>query len=299
MTERIKVNLYDSLIGAHNFKDGAWNLTGAACAPKTIEWVYLGGAQDCALKPLSEPDEETLVTVFTDKDILSPVVLQNKSKYKIAFLNECRSIHPFAYKWILQVEDRFDYIFTHDDILLKRGDKYVKTLVGSTWVNDIDAKIYDKTKLLSHIASDKRWCRGHNLRHLIGQAIEKNFDADFWGSAYRRFETKLDPLKNYCFSITVMNASHKHYFTETLIDTFRCGTVPIFWGCENVGKYFNKKGILQFNTGPQLISILNDLSFEKYMEMMPYIQENFDIAKRFVNVDDGIAENIKRLIYNE
>ena len=85
MTERIKVNLYDSLIGAHNFKDGAWNLTGAACAPKTIEWVYLGGAQDCALKPLSEPDEETLVTVFTDKDILSPVVLQNKSKYNKTF----------------------------------------------------------------------------------------------------------------------------------------------------------------------------------------------------------------------
>jgi len=297
VTEKIKVNLYDSLMGNHNFKDGAWNLTGAACSPKNIEWVYLGGAQECAVQPLKEPEEETPITVFTDKDILSPLVNQCKSKYKVAFLNECRSIHPFAYKWVLQVEDNFDYIFTHDDLLLKRGPKYIKTLVGSTWISDSQAKIYEKSKLLSHIASDKRWCRGHNLRHLIGEAIKKNFNADFWGSAYKRFDDKREPLQEYCFSITVMNASHKHYFTETLIDTFRCGTVPIFWGCENVGEYFNKKGILQFNTGPQLVSILNDLSFEKYMEMMPYIKENFEIAKRFVNVDDGIAHNLKGLIY--
>lgn len=297
MTDKIKVNLYDSLIGAHNFRDDAWNLTGAACPPEGIEWDYLGGIQECALQPAREPEEDTLVTVFTDKDIMSPFVDTNKSKYKVAFLNECRSIHPFAYDWIVKLEDKFDYIFTHDEDLLKRGDKYIKTMVGSTWISDQDAKVYDKTKLLSHIASNKRWSRGHNLRHLVGQAIQGKFEADFWGSAYKEFENKLDPIKDYCFSITIMNASHKHYFTETLVDTFRCGTVPIFWGCENLSDYFDERGVLRFKTGPELFSILEDLSFEKYKDMLPYIEDNYNTAKQFVNVDNGIAKNIRELFY--
>ena len=89
-----------------------------------------------------------------------------------------------------------------------------------------------------------------------------------------------------------MNAKHNHYFTETLVDTFRCGTVPIFWGCDNIGEYFNEKGILRFNTGPELIKILDNLSEQKYHEMMPYIEENYEIAKKYVCVDDVIAENI-------
>ena len=77
-----------------------------------------------------------------------------------------------------------------------------------------------------------------------------------------------------------------------MVDTLRCGTVPIFWGCENIGEYFNEKGILQFNTGPELFNILDNLSEKQYYDMMPYIKENYEIAKKYVCVDDVIAENI-------
>ena len=94
------------------------------------------------------------------------------------------------------------------------------------------------------------------------------------------------------FSVTVMNAKHDHYFTETLVDTFRCGTIPIFWGCENIGEYFNEKGILKVNTGEELFSILNSLSEEKYKSMLEYVHENFELAKKYVCVDDVIADNL-------
>ena len=232
------------------------------------------------------PEEDTLVTVFTDKDIVSPYIDQVKSKYKIAFLNECRSVHPFAYEWIVQVEDKFDFIVTHDADLLDRSSKYLKVSTGTSWLTDDESKIYEKNKLLSHIVSNKSWCRGHKLRHIIAEAIQNRYEVDLWGSAYTSFENKTEPLRDYYFSITVMNAKHNNYFTETLVDTFRCGTVPIFWGCDNVGEYFNEKGILKFNTGPELFDILDGLTENKYHEMLPYVKENFEIAKSHTQMDD-------------
>ena len=287
--KKLKVNYYDSLMTKENNFDThqVWTMS-RAWKPKKIQWVYGGGAQACAAEPmraLSEDDVE--VTLFTDKDIFSPMISQVNTKYKVVYISECRSIHPFAYNHIIMAEDNFDFIFTHD-----RGPKYIRTALGTSWLDDSDAKIYDKTKMLSHIASVSKWSRGHNLRHMIGDAIRGKYEVDFWGSAYNGFESKLTPLKDYRFSITVMNANHKNYFTETLVDTFRCGTIPIFWGCDNIGEFFDEKGILKFETGPELFEILDNLSEELYNEMLPHIRNNFEIAKKYVCVDDIIAENI-------
>lgn len=292
--KKLKVNYYDSLMTKENNFDThqVWTMS-RAWKPKKIQWVYGGGAQACAAEPMRAlPEDDVEVTLFTDKDIFSPMISQVNTKYKVVYISECRSIHPFAYNHIIMAEDNFDFIFTHDQELLDRGPKYIRTALGTSWLDDSDAKIYDKTKMLSHIASVSKWSRGHNLRHMIGDAIRGKYEVDFWGSAYNGFESKLTPLKDYRFSITVMNANHKNYFTETLVDTFRCGTIPIFWGCDNIGEFFDEKGILKFETGPELFEILDNLSEELYNEMLPHIRNNFEIAKKYVCVDDIIAENI-------
>ena len=292
--KRLKINYYDSLMTRKdNFEPHqSWTMS-RAWNPKKLEWIYGGGCMPEAAEPIRKlPEDDVDVSLFTDKDLHSPMVYQVSTKYKVVYLSECRSIHPFAYDNVVKVEDKFDYIFTHDSELLKRGPKYVKNVLGTSWLTEEEAKIYPKTKLVSHIASSKKWSRGHNLRHLIGNAIRGKFDVDFWGSAYTPFESKLTPLKEYRFSITVMNAKHDNYFTETLVDTFRCGTIPIFWGCDNIGEFFNEKGILRFNTGPELFKILNNISEELYNEMLPYAEENFELAKKYVCVDDVIAQNI-------
>jgi hypothetical protein len=284
----IKVGLYDSLMTNLNKTGDKWSLTGAACLPQKVQWDYLGGLQDCAASPATAPKDRQYITVFTDKDLGSPFVHEVDSEYKIAFLHECKQIHPFAYKWILSLENNFDFIVTHDENLLSRGPKYLKISTGSTWVPDDKSQIYDKTKLLSHISSNKAWAPGHQLRHIITKMINGRYEVDFWGSAFKEFEKKDKYLclKDYCFSITVMNAKNNNYFTETLIDTFRCGTVPIFWGCENLGEYFNEKGILRFNSPAELTDILDNLSKDRYLEMLPYVKENYEIAKNHTQLDD-------------
>ena len=292
--KKLKVNYYDSLMTKENNFDHhqVWTMS-QAWKPKRMQWIYGGGHQSCAAEPMKELSEEGVdVTLFTDKDLASPMVEKANTKYKVVFLSECRTVHPFAYHQIHQVEQNFDYILTHDEELLASGPKYVRNLLGTSWINDEYSKMYEKNKMLSHIASSKTWTPGHNLRHVVGNAIKNKYDADYWGSAYKSFDIKTAPLADYRFSITIMNAKHNNYFTETLMDTFRCGTVPIFWGCDNIGDFFNEKGILKFNTGPELFEILDNLSEELYLEMMPYIKENYEIAKKYVCVDDMIAENL-------
>jgi len=292
--KKLKVNKYDSLMTVENnfVKHQAWTMS-RAWNPKKIEWIYGGGHMSEAAELMRElPEEGIDVTLFTDKDVKSPMVDVVNTKYKVVYLSECRSIHPFAYRNIIEVEDKFDYVFTHDEDLLARGPKYVKNVLGTSWVDDSEAGLHKKTKLLSHIASKNAWARGHNLRHVVGKAIKGKYDVDFWGSAYEPFDSKTVPLKDYNFSITIMNAAHSNYFTETLVDTFRLGTIPIFWGCDNIGEFFNEKGILRFNTGPELFEILDKLSVDLYESMYEHVKENYEIAKKYVCVDDIIAENI-------
>jgi hypothetical protein len=172
MTKSDEITLCDSLMTNNDYKEDLWSVTGAAIRPKKVKWNYIGGGQSCAAKPLKIPKEEQKITLFTDKDFFLPTVDKIRSKFKVVFLNECRHIHPFAYKLITQFEHKFDFIVTHDKNLLLRGDKYVKISTGTSWVPDSKAKIYEKTRLVSHIASTKAWAPGHKLRHVITKAIK-------------------------------------------------------------------------------------------------------------------------------
>jgi len=292
---KVKVNLYDSMMNPLCLRKdrGVWSITNSSTDPQIIEWDYLGGDGPTAVKAAHAPAEKRLITVFTEKDMFSPWAEKDTGQYKVLFMHECRGIHPQFYKAVPVVENKFDFIVTHDEDLLKRGPKFLKiSSPGNSFISDENAKIYEKTKLLSHIVSKQNWARGHKLRYIIAEAIKDKYEVDLWGSAVRFFDTKLQPLKDYMFSITVMNCMHKDYFTETLVDTFRCGTIPIFWGCPNVSDYFNIEGMLIFNTGPELISILDSLSSELYKSKMRHVKENFEIAKEHCQIDDKVYNAI-------
>ena len=301
MTKKIKVNLFDSLTPPHYDEYWGYQNFSSEFEPTRIQWLKQGTG-------MGHPEFEG-VAVFTDKDIMSPWVDQVKSKYKVAWLVECRGVHPFAYKHIIDCEDKFDYIFTFDKDLLNRGPKYVKNLIATSRVSGRDAGVCSKDKMLSLIASKQTMTRGHRLRHKIANAIKDKYEVDLWGGAYRPFgnnndgltagairEGKTEPLKDYRFSNAIMNSKEENYFTATLVDVFRYGTVPIFWGCPNIGDFFNEKGIMQFSTGPELIKILDSLSDDLYQNKLQYIKENFEIAKKYVSMDDTFAENLVETI---
>jgi hypothetical protein len=235
------------------------------------------------------------ITVFTDGYILDPVVDQVKTKLKVFWAIESRSIDPTLYDNVVANEHKFDYILTHDEELLNRGRKYLYYVVGQSRVSDNDAKFYPKTKLTSMIASYKRMTEGHRFRHEIIEALHNKHEFDLWGSGYHPFGNKTEALADYCFSISVINCRRKNYFTEVLVDNFRVGTVPILWGCPNVGEYFNDKGVISFETIEELDNILTNLSVDDYISRSAAIKENFELAQRYLCTDDIVADVLLNL----
>lgn len=237
------------------------------------------------------------ITIFTDHYINSSVVDSVECDTKIAWLVEPKSIHSWTYDSIINFEHKFDYIFTHDAELLKRGPKYVLQLIASSRVKPEDQKIYPKTKLLSIIASDKNQTEGHKLRHEVIKKIkENNIECDLYGTGYKKFDSKLEPLKDYAFTIAIMNQKSDNFFTEVLTDCFLCGTIPIFWGCPNIHKWFERYGIHPFNKFEDILSVLkNETLMLDYFVNIELVKKNFEIAKKYTSTDDLLFENIKRL----
>lgn len=54
----------------------------------------------------------------------------------------------------------------------------------------------------------------------------------------------MDYINKYKFMICFENLSQTNYLTEKLINSYYYGTIPIYWGCPNIGDYVNTESIL-------------------------------------------------------
>lgn len=276
----IKVNLFDN-----NFYHTKDLLGFFTCSdvekPKELEYV-------------GRELEFDGITLFSDHFIFHPIVDQVKSRLKVAWLFEPRVIFDGLYDRIIDFENKFDYILTYDEALLNRSPKYLKYIVGQSRVSGSDARTdHPKDKRVSLIASNKMMSYGHRFRHEVTQALAGKHNIDLWGSGYKRFESKLDPLKDYKYSIAIMNCQANNFFTEVLLDCFRLGTIPIFWGCPNIGEYFNTDGMILFNTIDELDRILADL--DNIPVSRDAMEENFVRCQEYLSTDDYIARILNKL----
>jgi hypothetical protein len=209
----------------------------------------------------------------------------NRSNPKYAWILESAAILPQVTDWVKMnsnlVTDTFDLIFTHNQELLNLNpDKFKWVPAQGTWIKE--PKVYEKTKMISMIASNKNMCAGHRKRL---EWVERFRDqVDFFG---RGFPTEIvhkeEGLCDYMFSIAIENASYKTYFTEKLLDCFATGTIPVYYGAPNIGDYFNKDGIID-------LSEEFDVSDEIYYSKMDAIKENLEKTKKMEILEDFIWE---------
>ena len=241
------------------------------------------------------------IVIYTN---ISMLHTHPNAKINIGFVCESYENHCQWYKWIEKNKDKFDIVLTWNKKLLESDpDKFKLQLYGTTWINHSLRKIYKKSKLCSIIASNKKQTTGHKLRHsIIDYLINNNINkVDFFGARFNNLpymntkgytnkhsgqhisNKKIDGLQKYMFSICILPSKIDYEFDEKLIDCFLTGTVPIFWGCPGIHKFFDINGIIIFDTIEECIQILNTLSLEKYKSMLPYIEKNFETAKNYTN----------------
>jgi len=228
------------------------------------------------------------ITFFTDNFLNLNI---DYSENKIGWLLEPPSINPYIYNFIKSVNNNFKNVLTYDKDLLDIGENFIFYPHGGCWIPKEKQKIYEKNKLVSMIASNKNVTYGHRLRHEI--ASKFNDKINLYGRGYNPVNEKTEGLKDYRFSIVVENVKMDYYFTEKIIDCFMTGTIPIYYGCPSIDKFFDIDGILVFNTTEELEKILYNLSENEYNRKYESVKNNFEKAKEFLISEDWIYRNTK------
>lgn len=225
--------------------------------------------------------------VFTDHYINTASSIN--CKRKIAWILEPKELGYF--KINDNLEDIFDIIYTHDKELLEKfSSKSRYYFFGGTWIKNEDFKVYEKNKNFSIIASGKRDLKGHKLRHAAIDKFASKYSIDVFGRGYNPVDYKLEALKDYRYSLVIENVD-SGILTEKLLDSLLTGTIPIFYGSDKVFNYFEKEAILKFNDLEELSNILSVIlenPIEYYNKILPYINKNLELAKKYIICEDNL-----------
>ena len=233
---------------------------------------------------------------------------RQKDVYRFGWLCESKFIVPNVYSALFQHHDeffkRFDAIFTCDEDLLKLDDRFVYSLSGSNlpWTPESEYGIHEKKKICSLLASPKLTTRGHKLRHAVANQYKDKIDLfggvggseqiGTTGWASSNHPPKTEALKDYMFSITIENESYNNYYTEKITDCFANGTIPVYWGCPNIGEHFNEKGIILLDENFDI----NSLTQELYESKLEYVKDNFERVSNLDGSDDILWDKITKFI---
>lgn len=278
----LKINLFDS----------NYSHTDPCCSTAFQESRYIE-----YVKRLMEFDG---ITLFTDEWINNHVVEQVNSKYKVGWLHEPYCLHPETYARAVGNFYKFDFIMTYHAPFLKDND-FKFCPYGGIWINRREWDIVEKSKNCSMLIGSKVTTCGHRVRLEAAQAIKRHgFSVDFYGEIGEPVdysaETKLKTLKDYRFSVITETCREDNLFTEWLLDCFIVGTMPVYWGAPNAGEFFNRAGVLQFETIDELEAIMPTLTDNFYFSRLRAIRENYRIARHYAVTEDWFYKNILRLL---
>lgn len=235
--------------------------------------------------------EESLSKEFDDIVISDQCLFLTdkiKAKNKFLWVIEPPSINIQNYQIAYSLRNRVNLIFSHTKEFLNQVSNSVYCPWGSYFIKPQDHKVYTKLKNKTIIASSKTYAPGHKLRHEIISKFESKIDnIRRGGTSHSKYqnagdEYKLNFIKDYRFSIEVENASIPGYFTEKILDCFRTGTVPIYYGDPLISDHFNMDGILTFSNLDELSHILDQANQKLYESKLDSIIDNYNRAENFL-----------------
>lgn len=239
-------------------------------------------------------DSNKQINFYVDNNVYFMDNTDRNEENAIALLVEPRAIIPGTYAWIEENYQKFKYVFTFDSRLLMLPN--AKLLIYGT----ITAEFPDipKTKNISMIASNKDLCEGHINRKRIAYVLSDRIDTfgQFNGGPYCDDATY---MSGYRFNVAMENYSDGHYFTEKICNCFASRTVPIYWGCPNIGQYFNMDGIVYCNTPTEVIDavgkVLQDPEGE-YNKRLEAIEDNYRRVQKYRSYPDLFLETYATLL---
>jgi len=228
--------------------------------------------------------------------------------YNFLFLhepNEFFNLHNNA----LYISSTFTAVLTWNDLLLNQLDNAVNfTYNGQTLDSDYINTPGDKEFNISFLCGTKNLVEGHKLRQIVYKLKDKIKIPNKWYYVLEDYDVKTDSRPGYTeyskdlshipsgvdpigfgrrvlfdnsmFNVVIENVKYNNWYNK-IGDTFLSKTIPVYWGCPNISDFgYDEKGIIRFETPEELLDIVNSLTPEKYNEMLPYVEYNYELAKQ-------------------
>jgi hypothetical protein len=231
----------------------------------------------------------------------------DKDTVKILFILEPPEIVPQFTQMAINMQDRFDFILTHNEDILKNCKNAVLFEFGSTWIKQPYA-FSEKTFEVSTLVGGKLMAPGHHLRQKLWYKQNRILTPTkffYSGNMHSGLENynnnpvlgdKKEPMFDSQFHIVIENVKRNNWFTEKLIDAFYTKTVPIYYGCPNIGNYFDPKGMFIVDSVNEIVDVCNNLNENTYKEMKEPIEKNFELCKKFINIAERLVQKIEKLV---
>jgi hypothetical protein len=251
------------------------------------------------------------------------------NSYNFIIIHEPNEFFGF-HNWVIQNQNLFNLILTWNEIILNNCSN--SCLFTCNYQQDsIDYyntfKNKDKIFEVSFLSGIKKISEGHKLRNKIYDLKDQINIPKKWFHTLEDFDhttgvrpgygdytkdlshipsyLKSSPQvfgKRICFNesmfhVCVENVKSNNWYTEKIGEAFCTKTIPIYWGCPNIEEYYDKRGIITFETEEELVHIINNLTPEIYYEMKPYVDYNYEVAllDSFSNKLNNIFEEIIKI----
>ena len=253
--------------------------------PKHVNWLKKEHSSD--------------VSIHVDNAVLWNV---DKSKENYGSICESTVIIPQIAKHVIsnlkEYKSKFKLMFTHDRRLVNKVPDFIKFTHphAMPWIQN--KKIYDKSKLVSFIGSNKTMCEGHKFRQKMINKFKRK--VDHFGRGFGDKELpwtistesgiesgKVLGLKDYMFSFAMENGNHDEIISQKVTDCIATGTIPIFWGSKNIVNYFDKRGIIFLED----LHSIEDLNKDLYHSKIEYVQKNLELLDNLMLSEDYLYLN--------
>ena len=236
--------------------------------------------------------------------------LRNRSADdKILIILEPPVVCPQSYN--RKYHNQFKAVLTWNDDLVDNR-KYFKLSIPQVPVNYRDNKSFSERAFLTMVCSNKH-SQGlgelYSERRKVIDYFEKNdIPFDLYGYGWEKeaiknykgsLRDKLMTLSNYKFSICFENMTNiRGYITEKIFDCFFAGSIPIYWGADNIEDYIPSNCYIdfrRFSSLDELVAFLQSFSEQQYLEYIDNICTYLD-SKAFA--DEFSVETYVKKIYH-
>ena len=213
--------------------------------------------------------------------------------------NEYFGLHD----WTIQNKDTFAAILTWDDKVLNNCENALFLPFGHTWFKpDKYEKEHKKEFKVAHLRGNLLKSYGHQMRHeILDRKNEIKIPTKFfdvYGDRHNIEDARIgkeEVFSDSQYGVAIENFSHRGWFSEKILDCFLLKTIPIYWGCSNIGDFFNKEGIIKFGNVDDFIYVTNQLNGEYYYQHIDAIEDNYQKALQYVDYEKNITNKITEI----